>query len=525
MSTGTPESLRSGLITGALSLIVGTIGYLGLSSYLDKQPEFADAGFWPRLYYTIQLFVLDSTPLSGPPYGVLLTIAMFVAPLVTVLAVLQAVSAAFRAWWAAWLLTRAHGHSVVVGSGLAAFVLAQRLAAAEKEKVVLVGSGIDAEVAQRHGITVVDGAPSDEKTLRAAGVPGAARVFALDEEGAANAGVALLVRSLRQREVAVYARVVNAELVAAMRARRLGAESDRGFRLDFFSLETTAAIALLDDHDDHRPAAVVGTDSFADAVVRELKRRRRRAGVPAEVSIVACDGAKTLSAPAGCTFVCSANPDEVLRVGLQLLLAGHGHVVLCLGRRSLLAGALEERLFDRVGGQLTVFGILDAACDPARLERSALVEQLARALHAKYLREYGMARTQPSHEPWETLSEHYKTDNREHAEHIGSKLADISAVIVPSTPGLPEFSLDNADIEQLARMEHERWMAGKQRAGVGYGEQLTPATHPDMRGWDDGLTPEAKEKDRMFIRNLPALLADEDLAIVRLTSDSSATRI
>jgi len=69
-------------------------------------------------------------------------------------------------------------------------------------------------------------------------------------------------------------------------------------------------------------------------------------------------------------------------------------------------------------------------------------------------------------------------------------------------------------VEKLAEMEHERWMRAKEAEHV-TARQVGPITHADYRGWDDGLSGEAKDKDRGFVRNLPALLADEGLAIVR----------
>ena len=77
----------------------------------------------------------------------------------------------------------------------------------------------------------------------------AARVFALDNSGAVNASVALLVRSLNQAGVAVYTRADEGDLVAALRARRLGVDRHNGYRLNFFSIEDVAAVALLDVHD------------------------------------------------------------------------------------------------------------------------------------------------------------------------------------------------------------------------------------------------------------------------------------
>ncbi len=520
MNTEAETPVRLWMATAALSVIAALLGYIGFVSYLDHRHLFAGSRPFDLIYYTLQLFVLSPTALEGPPYGPALSIAMYLAPLTTVLAVLQAVSAIFRARFAAWVLLRKRDHSVVVGAGSPAFVLATRLA--ETRPTVLVGSGIGPDVARRHAVRVVDGDPTDEATLRAAGVRGAAQVFALDASGAVNAEVALLVRSLNDAGVSVYARADEGELVAALRARRLGVDGHNGYRLDFFSIEDIAAVALLDMHDRdlERSALVVGSDRFARAVERDLIRRRRRAGMPVAGRVARIDDEATPAGSAGTVYVSARDANDVLRRGLRLLLSGNDRVVLCLAQRSGLAEALEQRLFDDVHGRLAVFGVLDAACDPALLERGALVERLARAMHARYLVEYaGSSPGQDSHVPWDQLEERYRADNREQAEHIGTKLAEIDAIIVPAAPDLPPFTLtegSQGDVEKLARMEHDRWMAARRQAGVKYGEERTAGTHPDMLDWDAGLSEDAKEKDRMFVRGLPALLEAEGLAIVRL---------
>src|SRR5689334_19771345 len=159
------------MVTAGLSVIAALLGYVSLTYYLNERPEYAGAEPFDRVYYTLQLFMLSPTPLGGPPYGAMLSIAMYLAPLTTVLAVLQAISAVFRARFAAWVLLRKRGHSIVVGAGPAAFVLARRLAATRP--TVLVGSRIGSDVASRDAVRVVDGDPTDEATLRAAGVRGA----------------------------------------------------------------------------------------------------------------------------------------------------------------------------------------------------------------------------------------------------------------------------------------------------------------------------------------------------------------
>lgn len=499
------------ILTALLSLLAGVLGYLGYGEYLPTQQGFEQVSPTDQVYYTLQLFLLDPTPLGSPPYGHTLTAAMYLAPLATVLAVLQAVSLVFREQIAAWRLRHRRGHAVVVGSGAEAFVLARQLA--RTGRTVLVGSEVDPSAARRHGVRLVSGDPLDEATLVAAGVAGAARVYALADTSATNAGVALLVRALHRADVAVHAWVDDGKLVAALRARRLSTTGDRDYRLDFFSLEDIAAAALLDAHDrDGQPPVIVGTSAFGAAVGREVRRRRRHAGAP-ELLTALPDGSVVDAPVDGTVYVCSDDPDLVLNTGLSLLLAGHSRVVLCLGTRSLLGRALEQQLFGEIGGRLTVFGILDAACDPAVLDRNTQVERLARALHARYLAEYATpGSTRASEQPWERLDERYQADNRAHAEDIGTKLAAIGAAIVPASPDLPLFTLPPSEVEPLAAMEHDRWMASR-RADI----ERSGEPHPDMKAWDDpALSEGAKEKDRMFVRSLPTLLAAEDLAIIRL---------
>ena len=565
--------------TGVLAVIATVTGWIGYGSYLKGQPGFGSANFFDRLFYTFQLFVLGPAPFGGPPYGWWLSIASFLAPLTTVVAVVQTVSSAFRSSWEAWTLRRAHGHDVVVGRTPEAFALAQVLGArtvahgqktqgAVERRVVMLGTNITTDVARRHNLSVVAGEAVDEEALRAAGVPGAARVFALDESGATNAAVALHVRSLQDeaqsicrletirlgkwlletasaavrrrvgrtrigkwllekpsktRDIAVYARADDAALVAAMRARRLGAEADLGFRVDFFSIHAIAAVALLDEHDPGPEPLVVGSDDFAKAVRAELERRRRRKNVPDPVRCVSAAQAEReaerLIPPSGsATYVSETDTDTVLRVGLHLMLSDHPRVVLCLGRKAPLADALGKRLFDRVN-ELTVFGILDAACEPDRLTSNALVEQLAQAVHADYRKKFGGS-GHASDVDWEVLEERFKEDNREQADDIGRKLASIEAVIVPSPRTLPAFSLTDAEVEKLAEMEHARWMENKERAGIVWGPVRTSKAHPDMRPWThvdktQELDEASKEKDRETIRGLPKMLEAENLAIVR----------
>ena len=78
------------------------------------------------------------------------------------------------------------------------------------------------------------------------------------------------------------------------------------------------------------------------------------------------------------------------------------------------------------------------------------------------------------------------------------------------------FEFTAAEVERLAEMEHARWMAERARGGYTHGpvRDDLARTHPELLPWDQ-LTEETKEKDRAFIRGLPAYLASVGFQIIR----------
>jgi hypothetical protein len=72
-----------------------------------------------------------------------------------------------------------------------------------------------------------------------------------------------------------------------------------------------------------------------------------------------------------------------------------------------------------------------------------------------------------------------------------------------------------AEIEELAELEHERWMHERLAAGWARGPRDDAArTHPSLVPWDELDEPE-KEKDREVVRTIPELLASAGLTIAR----------
>ncbi len=80
--------------------------------------------------------------------------------------------------------------------------------------------------------------------------------------------------------------------------------------------------------------------------------------------------------------------------------------------------------------------------------------------------------------------------------------------------------LTSAEIEQLCRLEHNRWVARKRVCGyvadIGKpGREIRDALkiHPDIRGWE-ALSEEDKEKDSVFM-NYETILKQIGIKMVR----------
>ncbi|MGD2175296.1 MAG: NAD-binding protein, partial [Candidatus Brocadiaceae bacterium] len=128
------------------------------------------------------------------------------------------------------------------------------------------------------------------------------------------------------------------------------------------------------------------------------------------------------------------------------------------GIASLLRGG-ENGEFARVHA----FPLLDRTCTPEIL-LSGTHEVLARAVHEEYVRQQSEQGQTPQTNPrmvsWEKLPEWVKESNRRQADHIGAKLRRVGCDVRASTEWDPaDFRFTEEEVEVLAEMEHERWMA------------------------------------------------------------------
>lgn len=547
-------------LTLAFAVLAFVLGYVGFGDYLDRKGSLAGTNAVDRVYDTLQLFVLSATPLETGPFGWPLDVARFLAPATTVFALGQTLALLFGDWFRSWRFRNEVGHSVVVGDTPAAAQLARSLVREGRKRVVLVGAAAAAELGRRQGMLIVSGEPTDESTLRAAGVEKAGTVYTLSPSGATNAAVALAVRALcvqpgwsrawwrrrRPRSIGVFAQVRDDVLVTAL---RLLSRDPEPFELDFFVLDDVAARVLLDDHPagevgaSPKPVVIAGYGLFGQAVLREVRRRQRSRTSYRTVTLVTAETVPPelvaqsdqdrvrlmistgIPADAGSStvYVCYVDADEVLRSGLGQLRAGAGHVVLCLRRLAELGEKLDDqRIFAGANSRLRMFGILDAAFAPglAKVDstgrhpdtvggrlRGDSLNRIARAIHAQYVADRLAKGEAPggNRVPWEQLPVHIQVDNIAQAQHVGAKLTEIRAATVPLAPDPDPFTWQPGEVDTLARMEHERWMAAR-----------NDPSDPDHKDWDDpSFSSDRKDVDRMFVRALPDVLAQAGFQIIR----------
>ncbi|WP_067479983.1 RyR domain-containing protein [Actinomadura hibisca] len=547
------------------------LGVVGFEEYLQRRPDLGRSAA-DVLYYSLQLYVLDPTPLDGKgPYPVALEIARFLAPAVTVYAIVDAVWTLCAERLRRFRLSRARGHCLVSGDGPAPRVLAERLAAAGERVITIGPAGEGAPLHRRH----LSGDATDGDLLLAAGLRGAKALYAFGSESAANARVALTAQRLlpgrKARPFRTYMYVNDPDLCQVLRARRLGLGGSGGFRLDFFNPAQIAARVLLETHPlnpGDRSFLVLGLNGFGRETVVELARQHRllepAPGTPdgarrPVLTAVDRDARRILDglvrrypilrswetvaidlapedfrldeavgdAPPDRTILCHRDPDLALHTALasvRLWRGAPGSIVVAVDQDTTYGRAFAARdggaLLDGLAGRLVVHGVLDAACDPARIGDD-LIEQLARAIHDHYVvNQTRRGRTRwdnPALVPWARLPEDLRTANREQALGISGKLAAVGATLAPHVGEGPPFCFEDEEVELLARVEHVRWVEERGRAGWSFGPHRDDERrlHPQMKDWA-ALDEENREKDRDAVRALPRILADAGFQIVRL---------
>jgi hypothetical protein len=432
------------------------------------------------------------------------------------------------------------------------------------------------ELRRRH-VLVVLGDAREADVLRQAGVARASHVVAMTGTDDANAEVVIragqLAGSRRDAPLTCLVDIRDPDLCALLRAEELAGAGRTGYRLDFFNVYEQGARMVLYDHPPFQADGagtshllVIGLNALGRSLVVEAARRwRTRASSDRELVITAVDpdvdrvlsllttryphlaevarlhpiasaatpvrpewvgGVGRMTAPA--VYVCLDDGSLALEAALQACRCPAFGATTVVAQMNRAAGL--SNLLDGAGasGRLRVFDLLDRVLG-AGLLLGGTYELLARTIHERYraqrVREGADPADDPSLSPWGRLPETLKESNRSQAAHIGVKLAAISCAIVPLSDWeaqAPDFSPD--EVELLAEMEHERWVAQRLQEGWRPGPRdARTRTSPYLVPWED-LGEDVRELDRQAVRATPALLSSAGYQLIRLGEPGAPDR-
>ena len=210
-------------------------------------------------------------------------------------------------------------------------------------------------------------------------------------------------------------------------------------------------------------------------------------------------------------------------LGLRALAAVcHARIVVCTDHADGLA-----RLFSTNGRgsehePVVVLALAHEACTSDLVDRG-IYELVGRAIHENYRkarRAEGAPDGDPSLASWADLPDTLRESNRAQAEHIGAKPRTVGCDLVPAGPTPSGFEFSDAEIELLARMEHDRWTEERRHDGWRLGNERDPVARltPYLVGWEQ-LTEDIRDRDRETIRALPQVVATAGFRIVRFGTE------
>lgn len=221
-------------------------------------------------------------------------------------------------------------------------------------------------------------------------------------------------------------------------------------------------------------------------------------------------------------FICLDDDASALRAAIRVrkVLAPTIPIVVSTSTRSGVASLLGEPEVAPLDN-VTAFA-LDSEISWDDFLMSDRRETLARAIHADYHRRTSKGPGSEASVPWDDLAETYKRANRDQAADIERKLSAVGCRMVPTVSlAPPTISLTRTEIEKLAIMEHERWMAERLREGWTHGEvkDTVAKKQPALVPWDQ-LSEPVKDLDRDTVRNIPAFLSGVGYAVIRRTASA-----
>jgi TrkA-N domain len=248
--------------------------------------------------------------------------------------------------------------------------------------------------------------------------------------------------------------------------------------------------------------------------------------------------------PISCAYVTAYQDRQAFDTALKLHHELHRldpsvPVVLALSRPQGVADLLADAKKAGALAGLEVFATMENACSVEVLQGGSY-EPLAEEIHQRWRNEQLKGRKPAP--LWDDLDDSRKESSRDQARDIGAKLRSIDCAFAPLRDwDAKEFKFFKWEVEKLAVDEHQRWWderrdnhwvlipmpVGKDDEEVkGLVEEAKRRKEsPYLISWGDLLDqyPEIAEYDRVFIREIPELLASVGLQVVRTDTATTAS--
>lgn len=547
----------------ALVIVTGALGFYSVEGGRNPAVHtFGDSLWWTLVTMTtVGYGDIVPTTTAGRIFGVFLMFAGIGA-----LGVSTAAIAAYFIRFDRLDAIRIRGlrdHVIICGLGNAGLLLTQAFRGEGYRVLVIEKQEANPHIAacREAGAAVLVADAARPETLSRARLDRAKHLVVVCGADGNNVEITAQARAIPRRgarPLSCSTQILDPELWYALRTWELDARD--AFRLEFFNLSDLGARALLASYppsgvglaaphalvigagllsqhlirhmvrqwhdvvgEPRPPLRVTLVDHETDAVHEHLHHRYPELKVFAAITSFSMDlrspqfnRAAFLFDEAGrCTvtqvYVCI--DDEGLALSTALLLLNHLRrfgvpIVVRMNRQAGLAallgvvGARGNPAFE----QLHVFSLLEQACQPELVLRGTN-EVLARALHQDYLARLGQQPSNPAAVPWDDLPLEMKESNRTQADHIATKLDAVGCHIVPLTAfEADSFTFTAEEVDRLAIMEHERWVAERRALNWTFGARdPQKKTNPNLVPWAD-LDEATREMNRNSVRQLPVFL-------------------
>jgi hypothetical protein len=547
------------------------LGILGFTDYYGGPSASAHPSVTDILYYSARLFVVEWDIPAGDAVPKTLEVARWLAPLSLSAAAIKTLLNFARDQVQLIRCRVHRNHAIVCGLGRQGFQLVSNLTANGLKVIVIELDPDNSQIGsvRSEGVSVLMGNAADTAMLSAAAAKRARFIFAVTGNDKVNIEVATKAFECRgarregERVQGCAVHIDNAEISDLFSERPLFKAATDSFDAHFFNINRLAARTLTDRYPPDRfqsvhgangPAAsimVFGTEMLAQELVTQIARvghygnrkkpivqlltaegarisqsvEKRRSALSDFVDLEINDTidfellltnddlleeVATHHQPS-VVYICLSSAVDSLRLvaGLQRIgLTQRAEVVVCIAHRSdltLLALSPEER--DDFG--FSIFDVMRETCTIENIMRERL-DNLARAIHQDYVaRQTALGHsveTNSSLVRWSHLPEVFREANRHQADHVAVKLR-VLGYDPPANPPPKDLRLSDEQLELIAELEHQRWLAGKKLAGWRHTPGPKDSARriaPTIVGWES-LNQEEKEKDRDTARDLPRL--------------------